>query len=89
MTTNSSDSAPDTIVLIHGLWMTPRCWEHWITYYQARGFKVLAPAYPGLDVEVELQGLRHPPLPVEHPDHGPQAQAAQLDGVAGGHRRRG
>jgi hypothetical protein len=21
---------PDTIVLIHGLWMTPRSWEHWI-----------------------------------------------------------
>ena len=20
---------PDTIVLIHGLWMTPRSWEHW------------------------------------------------------------
>ena len=63
MTTNSSDSAPDTIVLIHGLWMTPRCWEHWITYYQARGFKVLAPAYPGLDVEVEE--LRRDPSPIE------------------------
>src|ERR687889_770736 len=22
--------APDTIVLIHGLWVTPRSWEHWI-----------------------------------------------------------
>jgi hypothetical protein len=20
----------DTVVLIHGLWMTPRSWEHWI-----------------------------------------------------------
>ena len=20
---------PDTIVLIHGLWMIPRSWEHW------------------------------------------------------------
>ena len=43
--------------------MTPRCWEHWITYYQARGFKVLAPAYPGLDVEVEE--LRRDPSPIE------------------------
>ena len=20
---------PDTIILVHGLWMTPLCWEHW------------------------------------------------------------
>ena len=46
-------SAPDTVVLIHGLWMTPRSWEHWIPYIERRGFGVLAPAYPGLDVEVE------------------------------------
>ena len=23
---------PDTIVLIHGLWVTPRSWEHWIEH---------------------------------------------------------
>ncbi len=38
---------PDTIVLVHGLWMTPRSWEKWIPRYEARGYKVLAPAYPG------------------------------------------
>ncbi len=42
-----------TIVLIHGLWVTPRSWEHWVTYYEAQGHTVLAPAYPGFDVEVE------------------------------------
>ncbi|MEU4172813.1 alpha/beta hydrolase [Streptomyces sp. NPDC026665] len=41
------------IVLIHGLWMTPRSWEHWIKQYEAQGFQVLAPAWPGLDGEVE------------------------------------
>ena len=50
----STDStAPDTIVLIHGLWMTPRCWEEWIPYYENKGYRVLAPAYPGFEVEVE------------------------------------
>ena len=44
---------PDTIVLIHGLWVTPRSWEHWIEHYEGRGYRVLAPAYPGLEVEVE------------------------------------
>lgn len=44
---------PDTVVLIHGLWMTPRSWEHWVTHYEARGLTVLTPAYPGFDIEVE------------------------------------
>src|SRR5215216_1730011 len=44
---------PDTIVLVHGFWVTPRSWEHWITRYEAAGYRVLAPAHPGLEVEVE------------------------------------
>jgi hypothetical protein len=28
--------APDTIVLIHGLWVTPRSWEHWIERCEGR-----------------------------------------------------
>ena len=46
-------AAPKTIVLLHGFWVTPRSWEHWITRYQSRGYNVLAPAYPGFEVEVE------------------------------------
>ncbi|MET8836018.1 alpha/beta fold hydrolase [Micromonospora sp. NPDC004540] len=52
----------DTIVLIHGLWMTSRSWEHWVDRYAARGFKVLTPAWPGMDVEVER--LREDPTPI-------------------------
>lgn len=44
---------PDTIVLVHGFWVTPRSWEHWISHYEAKGFRVLAPGYPGFEVEVE------------------------------------
>ena len=55
---------PDTIVLVHGFWVTPRSWEHWITRYQAKGYRVLAPAYPGFEVEVE--GLRSDPSPIEN-----------------------
>jgi pimeloyl-ACP methyl ester carboxylesterase len=51
-----------TIVLIHGLWVTPRSWEQWIPYYQAQGHTVIAPAYPGFEVEVEA--LRADPTPV-------------------------
>ena len=55
--------APDTIVLIHGFWVTPRSWEHWITRYQNQGYRVLAPAYPGFEVEVEA--LNRDPSPIE------------------------
>ena len=39
--------------MIHGFWMTPRSWEKWVERYEGKGYRVLAPAYPGLEVEVE------------------------------------
>ena len=48
-----NDDHRETIVLVHGLWMTPRSWENWVTHYQAQGHTVLTPAYPGFDIEVE------------------------------------
>jgi pimeloyl-ACP methyl ester carboxylesterase len=41
------------IVLIHGLWLTPRSWEHWKARFEERGHEVLAPAWPRMDGEVE------------------------------------
>ena len=62
-TENTADpAAPDTIVLIHGLWVTPRSWEHWIEHYENKGYRVLAPAYPGFEVEVEA--LNEDPSPI-------------------------
>src|SRR5262245_4747766 len=57
-----SASTNPPIVLIHGLWMTPRSWEHWKERYERLGYEVLAPAYPGLEVEVEA--LRGDPSPI-------------------------
>ena len=54
----------NTIVLIHGLWMTPLSWEHWIDRYEVRGFRVLAPAWPGMDGDID--GLRRDPSGIEH-----------------------
>jgi len=51
-----------TIVLVHGLWVTPRSWEHWVRHYEARGHTVITPAYPGFEVEVEA--LRADPAPI-------------------------
>jgi pimeloyl-ACP methyl ester carboxylesterase len=60
---NQRRDMPDTIVLIHGFWVTPRSWEQWAERYEARGYKVIAPAYPGLEVEVEA--LNEDPSPLE------------------------
>ncbi len=54
---------PDTIVLVHGLWVTPRSWENWIKRFESQGYRVIAPAYPGFEVEVEA--LNADPDPIE------------------------
>jgi pimeloyl-ACP methyl ester carboxylesterase len=55
-------SQQGTVVLIHGLWMTPRSWEHWKERFESRGHTVVTPAWPGLEVEVEA--LRADPSPL-------------------------
>jgi pimeloyl-ACP methyl ester carboxylesterase len=59
-------TTPHIVVLIHGLWMTPRSWEHWIERFEGRGHRVLAPAWPGLEGEVEE--LRRDPSPLARID---------------------
>ena len=51
--TENHFATTDTIVLIHGLWMTSRSWENWASRYESRGYKVLSPAWPGMEAEVE------------------------------------
>jgi len=48
-----------TIVLIHGLWLTPKSWKGWIDRYQRAGYNVIAPPWPGLSSDVEA--VRHHP----------------------------
>lgn len=55
-------STPDTVVLVHGFWVTPRSWEQWISHYEAKGYRVIAPACPG--VEVEVEALNADPTPI-------------------------
>src|SRR4051794_11620855 len=50
---------PAPIVLIHGLWLTPRSWEGWKARFEERGHEVLTPAWPRMEGEVEA--LRRDP----------------------------
>jgi len=56
-------SAPDTIVLVHGFWVTPLSWEKWVKRYEAKGYRVLTPTCPGFEGGVEA--LREDPSPIE------------------------
>ena len=37
-----------TVVLIHGMWMTPRSWDNWVDHYADRGYGAIAPGWPGV-----------------------------------------
>src|SRR5262245_20000286 len=37
-----------TVVLIHGMWMTPRSWDDWVDHYRDRGYRAIAPGWPGV-----------------------------------------
>src|SRR5262245_3474907 len=43
----------DTIVFIHGNFVTRRTWEPWEARYSARGYQVVSIAYPGRDKPVK------------------------------------
>ena len=75
-------TAPDTIVLVHGFWVTPRSWEKWVERYEGKGYRVLTPAYPGFEVEVEA--LREDPSPIEA-----LTFPAIVEHLGGHHRRAG
>ncbi len=58
------NQSPNTVVLIPGLWMTARSWEHWVERYEGRGYKVIAKSWPGMDGDIEA--LRADPSSIEH-----------------------
>jgi len=74
--TFSSRHPKPTIVLIHGLWLTPKSWNGWIERFQRAGHNVVAPAWPGLSGDIEsirrdpsaLKGLTLGKI-VDHYDH--------------------
>src|SRR5262245_17071849 len=48
------------IVLVHGLWMTPKSWDTWAGRFRAAGHEVLTPGWPGIDDRTPAQVRRDP-----------------------------
>jgi pimeloyl-ACP methyl ester carboxylesterase len=44
-----------TVVLIHGMWMTPRSWDDWVDHYRDRGYNAIAPGWPGVKDPAETR----------------------------------
>jgi pimeloyl-ACP methyl ester carboxylesterase len=42
-----------TVVFIHGAWVTPASWEPFRGFFEARGYRCVAPAWPGKDRGVD------------------------------------
>jgi pimeloyl-ACP methyl ester carboxylesterase len=51
-----------TVLFIHGGWVIPSCWDPFVSYFEARGYRCLAPAWPGKDRSVEA--IRADPSPL-------------------------
>lgn len=51
---------PKTILFIHGMFMTSLCWEGWVSYFSAKGYRCIAPDWPGRDAPAAELRARHP-----------------------------
>ena len=51
-----------TVLFIHGGWVTPACWDPFVSFFESRGYRCLAPAWPGKDRSVEA--IRADPSPL-------------------------
>ncbi|WP_372969603.1 alpha/beta hydrolase [Microbacterium sp.] len=55
---NGTDKTP--IVLIHGLWMTPKSWNTWAERFRAQGHEVIIPGWPGIE-DRSVEDIRRNP----------------------------
>jgi hypothetical protein len=51
-----------TVLFIHGGWVTPSCWDPFGSFFEASGYRCLAPAWPSKDRSVEA--IRADPSPL-------------------------
>ncbi len=48
------------VVFIHGMYMNSLCWEQWIPRFESKGYKCLAPNWPGRDRPIDVLRKKHP-----------------------------
>jgi pimeloyl-ACP methyl ester carboxylesterase len=68
-------------MLVHGAWLNSRSWEHWKARFEGKGYKVVAPDWPGDDGDPA--GLRANPRQ-QLTKYGPKEIVAHYAGIIGG-----
>lgn len=51
---------PTTILFITGAFVSNNCWDEWKVFFESKGFKTLAPAWPYKDAPATVLRDRHP-----------------------------
>src|SRR5258705_12093365 len=69
------------IILIHGLWMTPKSWDTWAGRFRAAGHVVTVPGWPGIG-DRSPSDVRSNPGPLK--GIGLEQIAEHFHGVIGG-----
>jgi len=49
-----------TVVFITGAFVTNHCWDQWKSYFDSKGYKTLAPAWPHKDASADELRKKHP-----------------------------
>jgi len=89
----TNPAAPDTIVLVHGFWVTPRSWEKWVEALREDPSPIEALTFPAVVEHIGgiIDGLDKPPIIMGHSaggvltqillDHGYAAAGVAIDSV--------
>src|SRR5882672_3115170 len=59
-TRNMGKTLPTSIVFITGAFLGNNCWDEWKLYFESKGYKCIAPAWPYKDAAPEELRNRHP-----------------------------
>ncbi|KUJ61219.1 hypothetical protein AR687_13590 [Flavobacteriaceae bacterium CRH] len=51
---------PKQILFITGAFVSNDCWNEWKDFYESKGYKTIAPAWPHKDASAEILRKRHP-----------------------------
>lgn len=49
-----------TVVFIHGMYMNGSSWGQWVAYFEAQGYRCVAPSWPGRDLPTHTLNQNHP-----------------------------
>lgn len=53
-----------TILFVTGCFVSYKCWDNWVTFFESKGYTALAPAWPLKEASPEVLRSQHPHSPI-------------------------